>query len=231
MEIAVTSDLHGYLDFKLESQIELFLVGGDIFPNEINSVLSQELWLTNTFIPKIKSLGNFLTLLVAGNHDRWFEVYSENETKLKKILGNNIIYLHNSFFEYFDNEGNYWKIFGTPFCKVDGNMSFMMSDKMLCEIYNTIPTDIDILISHDTPRFLEFSAIKETEGNYNTFSGNLELKKCIDRIKPKYIFCGHIHYPTKNLVNIGPTRIQNVSQKFYKINTEKIYQFNLSKIY
>ena len=232
MEIAVVSDLHGFLNFEL-NPVELLLIAGDICPYGNESVTYQQDWLKNVLAPKIKSQPVELCFLVAGNHDYWFERNAWNETLIHQILyqpsDGKICYLHNEGYTYYDTDGEQWKIFGTPFCKMDGNMAFMRSDLELKERYNAIQEGLDILISHDTPRFLEFSSVKDTEGDYGMPSGNYELREAIIRSKPKYTFCGHIHHPSQGLIDLGYTKIQNVSQRLHGKDTGIINYLTIEK--
>lgn len=232
MEVAVVSDLHGFLNFEL-NPVEILIIAGDISPYGNESIPYQQNWLKEVFAPKIKSQPIDMCFLVAGNHDYWFERNAWNELLLREILyhpsDGKIFYLHNEEYTFYDNNGESWRIFGTPFCKMDGNMAFMRSDLELKERYDALKDGVDILISHDTPRFLDFPSVKDTEGDFGQPSGNYELREAIIRSKPRYTFCGHIHQPTSEVIDLGYTKIQNVSQRVHGKNTGMINYINLEK--
>ena len=60
-------------------------------------------------------------------------------------------------------------------------------------------------------------------------SGNYELREAIIRSKPKYTFCGHIHHPSQGLIDLGYTKIQNVSQRLHGKDTGIINYLTIEK--
>lgn len=214
MKIAVTSDLHGYLpDWKSElGGVELLLICGDIMPLDIqiNMVKSRE-WLIGPFWDWIEELPVEKCYFIPGNHDFIFErsrseMYSVFPEFTKSTL------LCNDYTEHISNDGNIYKIFGTPYCKYFGNWAFMRDDSKLLEYYSLIPENLDILISHDAPRLDNLGCIME-EGNrwYGTEAGNKVLADVVMLKKPRYCFCGHIHSGNHTLQDIDGIKAANTS--------------------
>ena len=209
MNIIAISDIHGILP-KIEDKFDLLLICGDICPIYNHDVLFQENWLKDTFIKWVITLpyknDNSKVIFIAGNHDFWFEMNGSNKDKIYnyfiKPTNHRLVYLHNETydFEYFDEMYNYkvLHIFGTPYCKLFGNWAFMKSDDELSKYYDPIPSNIDILMSHDAPNINGLGCI-----NNGCFkgrnAGNNVLSNFIKMKKPKYVLCGHIHSGNHNL--------------------------------
>lgn len=105
---------------------------------------------------------------------------SENEIeKLKKVC----IYLQHEAVEI---EGI--KIFGSPYQPLFFNWGFQYHETRAHEIWNTLPPQIDILITHGPPYgILDLTS----EG---THAGCKTLKEKIEEIKPKLHIFGHVHF-------------------------------------
>lgn len=183
MRIAVTSDLHGLLpDIEI---VDLVLLCGDVVPLEVqHSIPDSEAWIKNSFIPWAEKQGQ--VIMVAGNHDLWFE-RKPKEYIDEVFRGTNVIYLENS--------GIIWNdisIFGTPWCHQFGNWSFMGSEDLLETKYSEIPKGLDILISHDSPSLLGLGII-HSGWSVGRDAGNEVLTRAITLKKPRFFFSGHIH--------------------------------------
>lgn len=216
MKIAVLSDLHGILPERESSyfqdleDVELLLICGDIMPLSIqtNMPASRE-WLSQSFVPWIKSLNIPQTIFIAGNHDFYFE---RNKKEALSMYTGEIKYLHNTYYDYLSNDGKVYRIFGTPYCKWFGNWAFMRDDDKLEQYYSQIPGNTDIVISHDAPRIKGLGCILQ-EGTrwYGEEAGNEVLAKAILEKKPSYCFCGHIHSGEHNIQELEGIKMANAS--------------------
>ncbi len=120
-------------------------------------------------------------IFIGGNHDFFLEkLYRAN---LKPNISEDIIYLCNSSVEI---EGI--KIWGSPFSPIFYNWAFMGNVDELREIWSTIPSDTDIVITH-CPAFGINDQVKD--GFISV--GCPALRDKLKEIKPKYHICGHIH--------------------------------------
>ena len=117
----------------------------------------------------------------AGNHDFHMEYLYKNNIKPK--IPKNIHYLCNDSIEI---EGI--KIWGSPFSPIFYDWAFMGNIDELREIWNTIPSDTDIVITH-CPVF----GINDQVKNGFISVGCPALRDKLKEIKPKYHICGHIH--------------------------------------
>jgi Icc-related predicted phosphoesterase len=209
MKISVTSDLHGYLPSV--DKCDMLCICGDICPTSNHRVEIQEQWLKYYFVPWINNLKTDKVILIAGNHDFWFERYGKDKKIIKEILikptNNKLVYLQNELYEY-----QSIRIFGTPYCKEFYHWAFMRPPEKLYYYYSLLPPNVDILLSHDAPNVEGIGMILE-EGNwqYGVNAGNDGLTYAIKTKKPKYAFCGHIHSGDHALLNVQGTKIANVS--------------------
>jgi len=138
-----------------------------------------------TSYEKLEDFNNWLgslnvkhRIITMGNHDRYCEEIYRNNCKL---FFTNAIYLEN---ESVQIEGiRFW---GSPYSKIFNNWSFMADDDYLAHIWEYIPDNTDIVITHG-PAF----GILDVVGWQS--EGSQSLRKRIDEIKPKIHIHGHIH--------------------------------------
>ena len=222
------SDLHGELPDAHEVS-EITLICGDIIPLRIqrNKPQSQK-WFETEFMYWVKNWPSEKIYLIAGNHDFVFESYMpDDEYKLYTLSDNKLVYLNGrTSVLYQDNEGNIYKIFGTPFCHVFGNWAFMHSEEFLEGLYNQVPNNIDIWLTHDTPALEDLDLLPPSRWSQEPIhAGGQSLAKAIQRVKPKYVFCGHLHTCKDKYLKLNNTEIYNVSilDNDYHISYEPTY--------
>ena len=212
MKVIIFSDPHGHLP-DIKEQFDLLLLPGDLCPqfNHLRSV--QRDWMMNIFAPWIKSLP-FKTpwakvVMCAGNHDFVFESASKKFIKeLISATDDRLVYLENSEYDFVYHNDEIYRIYGTPICKKFGNWAFMREN--LDKYYENIPEGLDILLTHDAPDINELGLIKN--GKYaGTNAGNVNLASHVQRTKPTYVFCGHIHSGNHKLTEVDGTYLANVS--------------------
>lgn len=219
MKICGMSDLHGYLPpIKEIEDHEVTLICGDISPLSIQiNHKKMRKWLINEFKPWCESLPSNKVYFIAGNHDELCE--SDPAFMLNNFpLSKKVSYLWQSGCMYHSIDGNNYKIWGTPYCKVFGNWSFMESDDKLEKLYSEIPKDLDILICHDQPYGYGDILLQPMPWNDGNHIGNKILKEAIENKQPKYLFTGHLHSTSHDCVEIGITKRYNVSIKDEKYN-------------
>ena len=108
---------------------------GDISPLKFQfNIPSMDGWFKKRFIPWCQEQPVEQVYLIAGNHDRFME--SRTYTIHKHLLGTKINYLEDSLCEYVDGNGKIWKIWGTPWCHIFGNLSFMRSPEIETEKFS-----------------------------------------------------------------------------------------------
>lgn len=210
------SDLHGYLP-EID-KCDLVLICGDIV-----SLRSQRYpksckkWYTRVFQPWIDSLPCDKVLFIPGNHEVGMEGHEEEYKKLFGPYEKATILIHEPY-EYLSDDGIFYKIFGTPYCKVFGNWAYMRPNSDLKEKFSEIPDGLDILLTHDVAYGYADQSLQDIGYGTDTHFGTVELRDAILKKKPKYHFSGHIHTADHNLVMIGDTKHYNVSYIDEKYN-------------
>lgn len=189
-KIVVTSDLHGHLP-PIESipEAEFLLISGDICPNKYgyeNKVLEsafQQSWFNLQFIPWVNKLPVYKVIITWGNHDIFaYFLHSISNTAKLKIL-NDSCYTINDL-----------KIVGTPWSVTfGGNWAFNKTDNDLKKVYENIPEDTDILLSHGPPFGYGDKCPSFMYPEIEENVGSIALIECIKQRNIKLVCFGHIH--------------------------------------
>lgn len=197
LKIGGSSDFHGYLP-KVEP-VDVFCIVGDISPLsfQFNMPKMQE-WLMNDFVNWVNAIPADKVVLVAGNHDVWFERASEYKLfDLEKATNFKLKYLKNEPWNYIGSDGESWSFFGTPYCHIFGQWPFMRDSYTLTGHFSAIPDVVDIIISHDPPFGInDVDVINEKlsyHSNDMSHVGNVELAERLKNVDFKLLMCGHIH--------------------------------------
>jgi len=187
------SDTHGRTkDFDFEVPEGDVLIHSGDFTNvgEPHQVAEFNEWLGKQPHP--------IKIVIAGNHEVSFDVqnYKELAPKFHKkfpdldpiktrALLTNCTYLENSF-----TEVHGYKVYGSPWSPELCGWAFNAErGKEIADIWEKIPTDTDILITHGPPYgILDFDEMLDRK------EGCEDLLKAVrDRVKPLYHVFGHIH--------------------------------------
>jgi Icc-related predicted phosphoesterase len=150
-------------------------------------------------------------ILIAGNHDFYFE--RESEDQIEKILPNQIIYLKDSGITL-----NGLRIWGSPVTPWFFDWAFNRHrGEPIRRHWDIIPGDTDILITHG-PAFRILDSNREGQ-----HVGCKDLFNRIDEFRPKVHVCGHIHESYGQLDKTG-TRFINASilNEKYEITNKPI---------
>ncbi len=176
MIIVALSDTHGNHRAVDVPQGDIIIHCGDITRKSNTEEVAD-------FIRWFAGLNFQYKILVAGNHDRF--IRKKKPEFLELARSHNISYLENTSIQI-----NGYSIFGSPFSLNYGGIgAFTYPDKPGAEqIWNLIPDNINILVTHAPPRgFRDFS---KTE---NKNAGCQVLRERVLSIKPRYHIFGHIH--------------------------------------
>jgi len=207
MRICAISDTHGQFDFSIEKS-DILCICGDILPLMIQGYTKDsEKWIVNTFIPWCKEQPVDKIFVVGGNHDFYF--YRHGDKFKNLIKDTNIIYLQDEKYDYIDSEGNVITIYGTPWCHQFGHWAFMgYSDEALKDIYNKMPDNVSILLTHDAPYGCSDVIFKHKERGH---IGGRGLRDSILEKKPKLNLHGHLHTSNHDKEILGETDVYGVS--------------------
>ena len=208
MKIVGISDLHGQLSGYTIPEADILCICGDISPLKFQfNIPSMDGWFKKRFIPWCQEQPVEQVYLIAGNHDRFME--SRTYTIHKHLLGTKINYLEDSLCEYIDGNGKIWKIWGTPWCHIFGNWSFMRSSEFLTEKFSLIPEDTDILLTHDAAYGRNDQCFAGRDPNKHI--GNIELANRLNEIGPKIHLTGHLHTSQHKIIEYNCTKTACVS--------------------
>lgn len=206
MKIVALSDMHGQLNVDVES-CDIVCICGDIVPLSVqrNDSFTFQ-WLRERFIPWCNDIECEHVLLVGGNHD--FGLYNRPDLVKKEFEGTKIHYLFDEEFIYTDEEGKEFKFYGSPWCHQFYNWAFMnYTDEELLDVFDNIPNDVDVLLTHDAP--YGYSDIVEHKPEHIGCPALRDkvLEKC-----PRILFHGHLHTADhEEVVMPNGTSVYNVS--------------------
>lgn len=215
IKIVALSDLHGILPI-IDKKVDLCLIAGDISPLDIEyNIVKMSNWLFSTFSEWTKTIPAEKIILIAGNHDYWFETASESQIFLLEKEAK-LKYLDNEMYFYYDDDNVEWHMFGTPYCHIFGNWPFMKNDNILFDKFSKIPDKVDIIISHDPPYNIgEVDMIHQNiNKNYkydDTHLGNKILRNKLDNVEFKLLVSGHIHTGSHDITYFNDGICSNVS--------------------
>lgn len=204
------SDLHGYLP-EID-KCDLVLICGDIV-----SLRSQRYpksckkWYTRVFQPWVDSLPCDKVLFIPGNHEVGVEGHDDEYKKLFGPYKKATILIHEPY-EYLSDDGIFYKIFGTPYCKVFGNWAYMRPNSDLKEKFSEIPEGLDILLTHDAP-FGVSDILLQKEYYTGEHIGNKPLAEAILQKAPKIVCHGHLHSTSREFEELGYSKVVNCSIK------------------
>lgn len=219
VKVAAISDLHGHL--PKVTGCDILLIAGDICPRYDHNINFQKSWLNTNFTTWLQEVPAKKIILVAGNHDFYFEAYPVTDYNAHNIfrpsimphtlMCDKVVYLEDSMTEF---EG--LKIYGSPYQRKFHDWAFNLDEPELDKVFDKIPK-CDILITH-SPAF--------ECGDWSPYGkehcGSKKLKEKIMEIQPKLHCCGHLHsgYSEKPYM-IGKTPSYNVSlvnEKYEPVN-------------
>ena len=180
MKITCLSDTHNrhqYIDLKEFKDTDILIHAGDFS----NGTKKQ----TESFLELFNSLEIKHKILVAGNHD-FYCTSSEIEGVLSKYQS--ITYLHNSSVTI-----NTLKIWGSPYSNRFGHWAFMEEEYDLEAIWEKIPADTDIVITHG-PAYGSADRVVNNMYERDPHVGSETLRLKLESLPNlKVHICGHIH--------------------------------------
>jgi Icc-related predicted phosphoesterase len=172
MRIVAISDTHNLHQSAQIPDGDVLIHAGDFTENgTLEEVLDFERFL--------RGLPHKHKILVAGNHDFYFENYPD---KAQEIVSK-YIYLQDQ-----EVTLNGTKFYGSPWQPRFQNWAFNLSrGAEMRAKWDLIPEDVDVLITHGAPQ-----GIRDHATGYGHI-GCEELLKAVKRIQPEYHIFGHVH--------------------------------------
>ena len=189
MKIFAISDTHGrHEQVQIPEGTDMLIHAGDFSNIKLPAMNHNEV---NLFLIWLEQQPVKYKVIIAGNHDTSIE--SRFITK-KDFKNRGIIYLEHESIEI---EGI--KIFGSPYTPEYHNWAFNRTRAKLGKIWDSIPDDIHVLITHGPPKGILDLASRD-KNNHEHVGCSALLKKVL-KVKPKYMIFGHIHDNEDNLNN------------------------------
>lgn len=188
IKLVAIADTHGHYPKLPEGDVLVHAGDGTMMGTE-EEIRELDDWFSTLTFKHI--------IYVPGNHDFLFEI--------ENILRNAIVLINQQV--VIDGI----KFWGSPYCPTFGAWAFMKSDNELNTIWQCIPDDVNVLITHGPPRgMLDRTVAHATVGS-------LSLLDRVREVKPKYHIFGHIHEAYGNQYN-RRTLFANVSivNEYYK---------------
>lgn len=172
MKILCTSDLHGHWNFDRWPEADVLVIAGD-------STMYGRKPEYQKFARVLETVQYPEVILVAGNHD-W--AFQDDPTVQQYFQAPNIHYLQDTAALV---QGV--RFSGHPWTPQFYNWAFMKPRGTLHTIWDHIPLDTDVLVTHGPPA-------GKCDFNGREYCGCTELRDAVDRVKPKVHIFGHIHY-------------------------------------
>ena len=189
IKIVACSDTHrSHWEVKVPEG-DVFIFAGD---NDITDLITLHDF--NDWLGTIKTKDK---IVIGGNHDRYLEFLGKEECK--RLL-TNCIYLEN---EFIDLKG--LKIFGSPYSVEFNRWAFMRYDNDLKEIWDTIPLETEIVVTHTMPYGILDGVLPRMQS-----VGSLTLRDAVKRVYPYIQIGGHLHEGYGQYTD-GKTDYYNVS--------------------
>jgi Icc-related predicted phosphoesterase len=193
MQITAISDTHGgHFGLGILPECDLLIHAGDC-TSDGSEVATKDFLKWFEFQPAKHKC------FVAGNHDWLFERDPKAARRLLKKYAPSVTYLEDDWARF---DG--LRVYGSPVQPFFLNWAFNRHrGPQIKKHWDRIQRDTDILVTHGPA----YGILDTVDGRRNEHLGCEELIKAIDRIKPKFHICGHIHtgYGTK-VVN-GTTHV------------------------
>ena len=211
MKIIAISDIHGDLIDNIP-QCDVLCIAGDIVPLNMQRNIGQSCkWIKTKFLAWCQDLRCDYIILVAGNHDFYFDMHWWDELAMMKIDSPETIF-KNTKIHYLQDSGiiiDGKSFYGTPWITGLPRWAFNLVDDD--EAMSNIP-NCDVLITHTPPRGNVGTVLQDCWNTGSNF-GSKNLRTRLEQGGIKYCLSGHIHSGQHKEEIIGEARCYNVSIK------------------
>ena len=181
MKIVAISDTHGKHRNLVLPEGDILIHAGDVSSMGKESEIKDFLnWFSKTdFTYKI---------MIAGNHDFYFEKIVDNAKVLEELIPANVIYLNDIGVEIENLGQKTLRIWGSPIQPWFFNWAFNRNrGEDIKRHWDKIPQNTDMLITHGPA----YGILDKTTRNESV--GCEDLLEKVKEVKPIFHICGHIH--------------------------------------
>jgi len=187
--IVACSDTHTkHRDLQIPEG-DVFIFAGDFEIRNNLDLFEMSEWL--------KELPHKNVVAIFGNHD--FTEHTEIKY-MKEMFGR----VHILFNEFINVDG--FKIWGSPYSPYFNDWAWMQPDNMLKDIWDTIPLETEIVVTHTMPYGILDGVLPRMQS-----VGSLTLRDAVKRVQPYIQIGGHLHYYGGEKYSDGKTTYYNVS--------------------
>ena len=217
MKIVAISDIHGYIPESIP-ECDVLCISGDIVPLEVQRGIEKSSdWLMNIFYPKLSEMPCKHVVMTWGNHDFignvLYRAGHSGEEQTEMLFGVDSK-CHILIDESVDIEGV--KFYGTPWIPELSGWAFYNTSENLKDIFEKIPEDIDVLLTHCPPKIGTQGVVLQRCWNHMRDFGCTELYNALSEKKfekPLYVLSGHIHTGNHKIEEYDGIKYVNVSLK------------------
>lgn len=176
--ISDTHNRHQYIDTSAFRDTDILVHAGDFTGNgSVQQTITFLKWFESIQVPH--------KVLIAGNHDRY--TTTPNFPEKLETYAPSVTYLCNSSATI-----NGIKFWGSPYSNIFGSWSWMEEEPELEAIWDTIPLDTNVVITHGPPYLYNDLVNNDWSPNPNVGSQSLtEQLQILPALKLH--ICGHIH--------------------------------------
>lgn len=249
MKVLAISDLHGYLP-EIKDRVDVVVIAGDIVDLYYQSSINKSIaWFSREFVPWALNLNCERVIIIAGNHDFFFQRLVENYYQKRVVmyddpkeqrnyiesgsamvvsdellLPKKIVYLQDTSYRFGGK-----LFYGTPWCPDLSRWAFYKSPMDLKDAFSRIPEGVDVLITHSPGKHVNDTGVSLQRPDKPEY-GSSELTEVIDAMenKPKWWFTGHVHSGTHIVTDYKGVNVVNVSVK--DENYDPVYGYNIYEI-
>lgn len=198
MRIVALSDQHGHLP-EIPA-CDLLIVAGDVCPDLIGSSFAQhhpagqKAWFDQHVRPWLEKAPAAHKILTWGNHDWCGQAcsFEHDAPAAASTTALQIVVDEATRVPADGTAGRSIGIWGSPWSNLFMDWAFMKPADDLAELYGAIPRGIDILVSHQPP-YGYGDRQAAAESGQREHLGSRELLAAIERVRPRFVICGHIH--------------------------------------
>lgn len=229
-KISIFSDVHGFINEyeDVYGDTDLVISAGDLFGRDGIDEQKREVPGFTEKISKMFPNAQEI-IIVPGNHDYLLERISASwdpEIELRKLFGHKYRMLVDSEYDFFNMmNGETLRLYGNPRTSLGMAFPRLWGGNDI----KRIPPDLDILITHEAPRWYAMDCIKESVGMYGDGEpGSNELYERVYKVRPRYHIFGHIH--RQEIKENNNTIFINASQLFRNQFRPKIINIEVSPL-
>jgi len=205
MRVALLSDTHGLVLPSIEENVDAIIHAGDVGPDR-----DATHWMFEIFAPWAIEVERPI-YMTWGNHDFIGERLPQSTWK---DLPPNVYILKDETIEIGGKQ-----VWFSPWSPLFGSWAFMKPEGGLETIYETIPLDTQIIVSHTPPY-----GLRDRTLSYEHVGSTALIRRMDQLPLLEMVVCGHIHEARGTRISVGGVHVHNVSlvNEYYEMVHEPL---------